>query len=83
MKVEFNHAGFGRTIPFIACSVGQQNLSLEEYKDRLYIELKLKYIKKDDEYKYTYFVTDEGKTIDIDKEKATITFNLFEPKLMK
>ena len=83
MKVEFNHAGFGRTIPFIACSVGQPNLSLEEYKDRLYIELKLKYIKKDDEYKYTYFVTDEGKTIDIDKEKATITFNLFEPKLMK
>lgn len=77
MKVEFNHAGFGRTIPFIAVNNGQNNLSLDEYIDCLYIELKLKYI----DGKYMYLVEDTDKTIDINN--ATITFNLFEPKLIK
>lgn len=78
MKVEFNHAGFGRTMPFIACKFGKSNLSLEDYKKGLYIKLKLKYI----DGKYMYLVDeDNDKTIKI--ENATITFNLFEPKLMK
>lgn len=84
MKVEFNHAGFGRTIPFMLCRNGQQNLSLDDYKQNLYIKLSLKYIEKDGEYKYVYLVDDDtDKTFDIDVENATITFNLFEPKLMK
>lgn len=84
MKVEFNHAGFGRTIPFMLCKNGQQNLSLDDYKQNLYIELSLKYIEKDGEYKYVYLVSDStDKTFDVDVKNATITFNLFEPKLMK
>lgn len=77
MKVEFNHAGFGRTIPFIVCNNNQNGLSLNDYKESLYIKLKLKYI----DGKYIYLVDETDKTIDIDNKNVTITFDLFEPKL--
>ncbi len=72
MKVEFNHAGFGRTIPMIAC-YDQTNMSISKYKERLYIKLELKYING----KYVYYVTDNDSGII--KQDATIEFNLFEP----
>ena len=77
MKVEFNHAGFGRTIPFIVCNINQAGLSLNDYKESLYIKLKLKYI----DGKYIYLLDEENKTIIVDDKNVTIIFDLFEPKL--
>lgn len=75
MKVEFNHAGFGRTIPMIACG-GVQTMSLSTYKERLYIELKLKYING----KYIYVVSNKfNDNLCILTKGSTYEFNLFEP----
>ena len=76
MKVEFNHAGFGRTIPMFPCR-SENNMSITKYKDRLYIKLELRYI----DGKYVYFVTDSDSGII--KQDATIEFNLFEPVIDK
>lgn len=76
MKVEFNHAGFGRTIPMIACG-SENSLSIKNYKDKLYIKLKLIYFNN----KYCYVIDDTDSCIIKDTENATIEFNLFEPKL--
>ena len=83
MKIEFNHAGFGRTIPMITCgnSDGSGNigsLSLKEYRRRLYIKLKLKYING----KYIYVISEKNTCIKQNEDNnATIVFNLFEPIL--
>ena len=76
MKVEFNHAGFGRTIPMIACR-SESNMSISKIKDRLYIKLELRYI----DGKYVYYVTDDDSGII--KQDSTIEFNLFEPVIDK
>ena len=76
MKVEFNHAGFGRTIPMFPCR-SENNMSITKYKDRLYIKLELRYI----DGKYVYFITDSDSGII--KQDATIEFNLFEPVIDK
>ena len=76
MRVEFNHAGFGRTIPMINCS-GVNTLTLNKYKSGLYIPIKLTHING----KYYYYVEDDGPCIINDKDNTTIKFNLFEPKL--
>lgn len=78
MKVEFNHAGFGRTIPMIVCGGDLTSLSLNNYREHLYIPLTLKYING----KYIYLVeTDNGTTVKKENDKATIEFDLFEPKI--
>lgn len=74
MKVEFNHAGFGRTIPMIACG-SVDNMSINKYKDKLYIKLKLLYINN----KYCYVIDDTDSCIKQDDDNAVIEFNLFEP----
>lgn len=79
MKVEFNHAGFGRTIPFIHAE-DLSGLSLSNYKERLYIPLKLKYI----DNKYIYEIIDgENLKPSVEINDSIITFNLFEPRLTK
>lgn len=83
MKIEFNHAGFGRTIPMITCgnpdgSGNIGSLSLKEYRRRLYIKLKLKYING----KYIYVIDEKNSCIKQNEDNnATIVFNLFEPIL--
>ena len=72
MKVEFNHAGYGRTIPMFACG-NVQEMSLNKYLNKLYIKLKLKYV----DGKFIYCVDEQNSCI-IEKD-ATIEFNLFEP----
>lgn len=78
MRVEFNHAGFGKTIPMIKWPVPNR-LTLDSYKSGLYIPIKLMHING----KYYYYVDSETNNPCIinDAENATIKFNLFEPKL--
>ena len=81
MKVEFNHAGFGRTIPM---AITNNGIDMDNYYNYLYIPLHIahvngKYIYAFDniesEYQGNYYI----KT---DANKRSITFNLFEPKIL-
>lgn len=88
MKIEFNHAGFGRTIPMVALNEGIEGLTLDNLNDNLYIEVKLKYIKGegDESGKYIYEIQKGEKNeycIEYDKTNGIITLNLFEPRLTK
>lgn len=80
MKVEFNHAGYGRTLPMIMWPYegGAQDLTIENYRDNLYIPIKIMHIN----HKYCYTI-DVGGTPCITKEKNRIVLNLFEPKITK
>ena len=78
MQVEFNHAGYGKTIPLVSYGDGK-DLTLSTYRTQLYIPIKLCYYNG----KYYYYVDDSGNSIKNDRGSATITFNLFEPVLTK
>jgi hypothetical protein len=75
MKVEFNHAGNGKTIPMILWpknnSDGYKSLTVSNFLDSLYIPIKTQYI--DNKYVYTI----DGWDVFDDKVELT----LFEPKL--
>jgi hypothetical protein len=75
MKVEFNHAGYGKTIPMVLWPVDEDDnfipLTLDNYLDSLYIPVILQYING----KYTYLI--DGAKINGDEIKLV----LFEPKL--
>jgi hypothetical protein len=78
MKVEFNHAGYGRTIPM---TISNKEITTDEYYDKLYIPLKIVHI--NDAYYYSFdsvFEELQGRVIN-DIENRSITFNLYEPKL--
>ena len=81
MKVEFNHAGFGRTIPFVNGGNGTV-ISLSNLGERLYNKLALKYINVSEQgredNRYIYTVTTGG---EVSEENNTITFDLYEPIL--
>ena len=80
MKIEFNHAGFGRTIPLIACgNVGTGGMSLDTYMKRLYIDVSLKYI----DGKFIYTIPNTNHDGCIQQKGSTIEFNLFEPVIDK
>ena len=72
MKVEFNHAKFGKTIPFLALGNGQK-VTVDNYLSALYIPVQIRYI--NDRYTY-YFPT----AINNAAEKS-ITINLYEPRI--
>lgn len=76
MKVEFNHAGFGRTIPMT--KAGDSEITIDDYYKELYIPLKITHI--DNEYFYS-FDDDMTPYVVNDAEKRSITFNLYEPKI--
>lgn len=79
MKVEFNHAGYGKTIPFVVWpNTSSNQISIEDYFNNVYIPVKIKHI--DDRY-YYYF--DSNDFIKCNKEEKSITFNLFEPRLAR
>ena len=86
MKVEFNHAGYGKTIPFMPWpKLGTDHgVTIEEYLKNVYIPVKICHINK--AYYYYFGFDDFGKDnpyIRRNKGNKSITFNLFEPKLKK
>lgn len=83
MKVEFNHAGYGRTVPLIFWKKDENTgepipLTVANYFENLYI--KMKYALTDKGYVY---IVDEkiGEQPGIMWENDRIVFNLFEPML--
>lgn len=80
MKVEFNHAGLGRTIPFVAWPK-DGSLKFSDIRKYLYIPIKIAYING----RYCYYpdIKDyyNKNIIEFDNENRTISFNLFEPIL--
>ena len=86
MKVEFNHAGYGKTIPFMPWpeSGTDHGVTIEEYFKNVYIPVKICHINK--AYYYYFGLDNFGKGnpyIKCNKDNKSITFNLFEPKLKK
>ena len=94
MKVEFNHAGYGRTIPFmLPFKNGDiktfQNIvddwnnadggyDIRQYNDYSYIRLKYYY---DNTAKEHYYYVDNGTYGDSIGEDGIITLNLYEAKV--
>ena len=81
MKVEFNHAKYGRTIPMIMWP--ESGLTMESLPEALYIPLKLKYLQEEEninEEKAFVYVFDDSEYIN--REDNTLEFNLVEPKLL-
>lgn len=91
MKVEFNHAGYGRTVPLIYWRKGGDgttpvDLDIKEYYKNLYIKLKIRLTEKG--YVYTFddatFVNKDDETTRCNGilwEDERLVFNLFEPML--
>ena len=88
MKVEFNHAGIGRTVPLIWWEKDEhrvpKKLTMDKYLDNLYIRLRITFTKKG----YVYMFPDavQVKTKDDRKngllwENERLVFNLFEPMI--
>jgi hypothetical protein len=81
LKVEFNHAGNGRTLVFAKPNYvngGIGAIPIDKYYEKVYIKLKIKY-KEQGDSKYIYLVDENDATaVTIDTEKRKITFNLFE-----
>lgn len=75
LKVEFNHAGFGRTIPMILWDKEKlkDGLTMDNYLDSLYIDVRIQYTDKG----YTYVIPN------VVNKNNFLTFNLFEPRLEK
>ena len=83
MKVEFNHAGNGKTLPFIVWPnhVGDDELTVDKYFENVYIPLRIQHI--NDRYYYYFDDSDKYPYVQCDKDAKSITFNLFEPKLKR
>ena len=90
MKVEFNHAGNGRTIPMIRWPKtndgSPEPLTIANYLDNLYIELRISLTDKGYVYHFPKAVSadDEsngGRKNGIVWEDERLVFNLFEPMI--
>lgn len=86
MKVEFNHAGYGRTLPFTKPNLNIDGdnmritpISFEDYFKRVYIKLGVQYTPYGD-HNFVYFVEDDNTNtfMTVDDENKKIIFNLFE-----
>ena len=73
LKVEFNHAGYGRTIPFVLWNMDnpESGLTMSNLFDCLYFNVKIMYTDKG----YVYTIPD------VINEGNKIIINLFEPRL--
>ena len=91
MRVEFNHAGFGRTIPFMLPydkatgeikdfdTVADDNgYGVKEYIRYSYIHFKYKQC---DDGKYVYYLDDGQYTSNISFKDGVLSLNLYEAKL--
>ena len=83
MKAEFNHAGYGRTIPFIRWPMSggmPMKITLENYlSDALYIPVKIGHYVGDGYDIYGYSVEPDECGVIIRDDN--LIFNLFEPKI--
>lgn len=85
MKVEFNHAGYGRTVPFtkpyLDISQKIKQIPFEDFFKTQYIKLKCVYIPT--ENKYAYYAAKDETSVGIyeDKNNRKLVFNLFEANL--
>ncbi len=83
MKVEFNHAGYGRTIPFISWPMSGETpmkVTVENYlSDALYIPVEIGHYVGEgyDIYGYSIKSNDCG----VIRRGDELIFNLFEPKI--
>lgn len=81
MRIDFNHAGNGKTIPMITWPKDENgnfcSLTTENYIDSLYIPVQLKYIKSEDSINGRYIYVFENSNIINDN----LELILFEPKL--
>ena len=82
MKVEFNHAGYGRTIPMIVWP--EDGLTMDEIKEgALYIPITMKCLDETEnvnETKGFAYIFEENTYIK--RENNTIMLNLVEPKIL-
>lgn len=83
MKVEFNHAKYGLTVPvgkpYIDFTTKQIRLMpFSEFFNSMFIKIKLKYIAE--EKRFVYIVSEDGISTQIDEQNRRIIFNLFEVK---
>jgi hypothetical protein len=80
MKVEFNHAKYGKTIPFLYFKEGIRDsylengsIDIESYLNDLHIELEVKY--DENTQSYMYYLPQYT------NENNEIILNLFEPRI--
>lgn len=73
MKVEFNHAGYGRTIPLVLQNNATSE-SIENYLQNIYIKVNVSLT--EDGYVYSF-------SDDVKWENERLIFNLFEPMIEK
>ena len=86
MKVEFNHAGYGRTIQMLkpnidVASERVHGVELDEYYKYQFIKLAAKRL-PGDELNYIYYVNEDSDGIKIDYNNKKINFYLFEAKVV-
>ena len=89
MKVEFNHAGYGRTVPLIFWKKNKQaqpeKLTIENYIENLYITVRISFTEEKG-YVYSFpdavsAEEDDGENNGIVWKDERLIFNLFEPTL--
>ena len=85
MKVEFNHAGYGRTLPMIKPKYGPddkpEEVPFKEYSSYQYVKLSVKTLPVG-ETNYIYYVDEDNKyAVQFDQDNRKIIFNLFEVKI--
>lgn len=88
MKVDFNHAGYGYTIPFMRPTSGSSVLTfgkiptslidpddgdLKQYYNSIYIPVRIKYDTTLKDFVYYFPI--------VERSGTTLKFNLYEPKL--
>lgn len=83
MKVEYNHAKYGLTVPvgkpyFDISNAQIRLMPFDEFFNSVFIKIKLKYI--EDEKRFVYIVPEDGISTQIDDQNRRIIFNLFEVK---
>ena len=82
MKVEFNHAGYGRTIPMMEWGWSGNSvatgLTVSDYLNQVYIPIEIGYIENEKRYYYKFT---PDKFIETNENNDTISINLVEPKL--
>ena len=92
MKVEFNHAGYGRTVPMIFWKKDENEtdkptkLTTKNYLENLYIKLKVKLTDKGYVYTFNDIISSKligGRKNGIVWEDERIVLNLFEPMITK
>ena len=84
MKVEFNHAGYGRTLQMLKPKIREDEwieaIPMNEFYDYTFIKLAAKRL-PGNQLNYIYYVDENTPAVDIDYDKKTINFYLFEAKV--